>query len=405
MRDSRIARAALLAVLVAGLVLGGSAWAKKPTPPPPPPDVGFRYTAHFLPTVEGETLRPHGMNNHGDVVGTSSVLGSFVYYYATGTMHDLCEFIDPSDIYDEATNNLTGWYVDVAWSAWDINDSGQIIGQGYYFVNGEHGDPVVFRFNPPASGELYGTMDRIDGAEIGSTQTSAEAINNNGDVAGMVYIPGPPPAYFNAFLWTEADGCQLLGRLHDSVDTKPYAMNDSRQITGRAWHYPWRYTPGEGIVDLGCLEPDPKTGGIYPGRSHDINEAGQIVGWSEIYAPGRASDWHAYIYTDGIGMEDLGTLYGERGDDSEARKMNDDGYVVGWSDTPDGSTHFIWHRDFGMVDLGQLIDGYDQLPDFDYVDMANSDNAGLPGVICTDPDGDLVHTGCFLLIPYDTSGQ
>jgi len=78
----------------------------------------------------------------------------------------------------------------------------------------------------------------------------------------------------------------------------------------------------------------------------DINESGQIVGWS--FLP--SGDWHAVLWDNGE-IIDLGTLGGP---DSEARGINNLGQVVGWSRTAEGPSHaFLW-EDGVMTDLGTL---------------------------------------------------
>lgn len=78
----------------------------------------------------------------------------------------------------------------------------------------------------------------------------------------------------------------------------------------------------------------------------DINESGQIVGWS--FLP--SGDWHAVLWDNGE-IVDLGTLGGR---DSEARGINNLGQVVGWSRTAEGPSHaFLW-QDGVMTDLGTL---------------------------------------------------
>jgi len=65
---------------------------------------------------------PHGINNHADVVGYSEGPGEVyrAFLYTDGTLYDLNDLIGRN----------SGW---VLWVANDINEKGQIIGQGTYF--------------------------------------------------------------------------------------------------------------------------------------------------------------------------------------------------------------------------------------------------------------------------------
>jgi probable HAF family extracellular repeat protein len=62
----------------------------------------------------------------------------------------------------------------------------------------------------------------------------------------------------------------------------------------------------------------------------------------------------AFLWQDGAGMQDLGTLGGSY---SGAVSVNNNGQVIGYSSTTDpNSQHaFLWQNGSGMVDLNTLI--------------------------------------------------
>jgi probable HAF family extracellular repeat protein len=64
-----------------------------------------------------------------------------------------------------------------------------------------------------------------------------------------------------------------------------------------------------------------------------INETGQIVGWSHT----SDGDWHAFLWQNGEGMQDLGTL---GGNNSEAFGINEAGQIVGVSHISISSDEF-----------------------------------------------------------------
>jgi probable HAF family extracellular repeat protein len=77
-----------------------------------------------------------------------------------------------------------------------------------------------------------------------------------------------------------------------------------------------------------------------------INDAGQVVGWSET----EDGSIHAFRYTPGIGMEDLGT---HGGDFSVGMVLNQAGDTAGFSDTAEGLERpFLYTDTEGLRDLG-----------------------------------------------------
>jgi len=116
------------------------------------------------------------------------------------------------------------------------------------------------------------------------------------------------------------------------------------------------------MQDLGVLPG----GGADPySYAGDINDVGQVVGAAGHgpAGPGSGPD-HAFLWTAGAGMRDLGIL--PEGSELQyyAAGINEHGYVVGSSRTPvlGGGNHaFLWTEAGGMQDLDTLIDPLDQL--------------------------------------------
>jgi probable HAF family extracellular repeat protein len=70
----------------------------------------------------------------------------------------------------------------------------------------------------------------------------------------------------------------------------------------------------------------------------------------------HAGNDHAFLWSAETGLQDLGTLGGSS---SVAAAVNDDGTVVGYSDTAEGATHaFLWTAAEGMQDLGVPGNGF-----------------------------------------------
>ena len=134
-------------------------------------------------------------------------------------------------------------------------------------------------------------------------------------------------------------------------------INDAGQVVGwsntsdgRSHAFLW--TPTGGMEDLGTF-------GGFNSYAVGINNAGQVTGYAELTG---SQTWHAFLWTPGTGMQDLGTLPG--GTYSTARALDDAGRVIGVSSTATGlGTMFLWTPAGGMQDLvastgvpGQVID-------------------------------------------------
>jgi probable HAF family extracellular repeat protein len=108
----------------------------------------------------------------------------------------------------------------------------------------------------------------------------------------------------------------------------------------------WRDGVATDLGTLGGDETGDRNG--FGARNGALNEHDQVVGGSFTSPTGNR---HAFLWSEGT-MRDLGTL---GGDYSFALDVNDLGEVVGWSETADGETHaFLW-RDGTMTDLGALL--------------------------------------------------
>jgi len=221
-----------------------------------------------------------------------------------------------------------------------INDLNQVVGSAN-FLNNDTGNLVFHGF------EWQGGVIRDLGAyppedDIDSS-SNAHAINNNGliggnvDLAGVVWdLPGisnfPPfPPYV---------------RVTDPGPFTPaiaYDINNAGQAAGSLLSattgFRWQADVLETLVPLQAVDDD----------AYAINELGEVVGRGALAPPVH---YHAVFWPDPATVQDLGTLGGEN---SEARDINNDRIIVGYSETATGDTEaFVWHADFGMQPLGTL---------------------------------------------------
>ncbi len=139
-----------------------------------------------------------------------------------------------------------------------------------------------------------------------------------------------------------------LGTLSGAANPRSLAfgVNELGQVTGYSnvspnTNHAFRYTPGVGMVDLGTLRTNSQSFG------YGINAAGQVAGAS----PSSGANY-AVRFTPGSGAQDLGNLGTFN---TEARAINAAGQVAGSSLVPGQSFHAFRYTDgTGLQDLGTL---------------------------------------------------
>ena len=128
-----------------------------------------------------------------------------------------------------------------------------------------------------------------------------------------------------------------------ACDQQPDTLPTSPSIPGRS--VPRPAVVGASVTVL------PTLGGATT-MAAALNDAGQVVGWSNTSA-GRT---HAFLWTPDGGMLDLGTLGGFH---SFAVGINNAGHVAGYSEVQGSLAQhaFLWTPEQGMQDLGVLAGG------------------------------------------------
>lgn len=177
---------------------------------------------------------------------------------------------------------------------------------------------------------------------LGGNYSFATAINESGQVVGASETAS---GYEHAFLWQ--NGVMIdLGTLGGCC-SYAYVINERGQVAGVSMtasgnYHPFMWEDGE-MIDLGTL------GGTLSPVVSDINEQGQVVGWSFV-SVGTSEYAHAFLWENG-NMIDLGTLGGLS---SSAFGINEAGQIFGNGLTASGESHsFVWDKGI-MTDLGTL---------------------------------------------------
>jgi len=223
-----------------------------------------------------------------------------------------------------------------------INDHGWVVGMD----SGLH----AILWTPEAGLRDLGTL--------GGEQSAATAINSKNQVVGYAFdINGKQ----RAFLWTSTNGMQDLGSLPDSGNTVALAINDYGQAAGFSWSpvdgwtHAVMWNSPNNITDLGA--------GGYLRLANGINDFCEVVGYTR---PNGSFDMQPFKWTSQSGLQSLPTLGGNIG---EARSVNNNGQIVGWSTTSEGLTlAVLWDPKGGIQSLGILVVGYGS----DATDINNS---------------------------------
>jgi probable HAF family extracellular repeat protein len=213
-----------------------------------------------------------------------------------------------------------------------VNENGEVIG-----VSSMSGGEHPFFWTP--------SLGMLDILPPGYDQGAARGINGTGQVLGLAFAPGVS----RSFVWTLADGAQLIDPLPGDEITDAYDINDAGEVVG--WSrtiaccaspdHAFIWSPMIGTVDLGNL------GGGYAVATR-LNEAGQVTGT----ARKPSGEYTVFIWTEAGGMVDIGSLGGS---DGNPAGISETGQIVGSSQTASGETHaFSWTASGGMVDLGTL---------------------------------------------------
>lgn len=179
---------------------------------------------------------------------------------------------------------------------------------------------------------------------IAGAGSAAYDLNNLGEVVGTMATAGTS----HAFLYG-AGGLADIGGAYGASSTA-FAINDHGQVVGTAYDSSSYPTSGF-LYSGGVLNPIMGTGAT---SAYGINNAGTVVGRTDVTTPGGDLQTHAYTYANGK-FVDLGTL--PSGDSSRAQAINSAGDVVG-SATISGPLYYpenpFLYRNGVMTDLGNL---------------------------------------------------
>jgi probable HAF family extracellular repeat protein len=215
-------------------------------------------------------------------------------------------------------------------------------------------------------GQIVGTSGGLPAIWYGSRVTTitglppehrSMGINNHGDIVGSGPLLINGISYYTAFVYTRAGVRYIpLGPTWGRY-TYASAINDTGQVIGNG-----HGAVGEsarGFLNAGRATQLFDTFGGAWSQAYGINRSGQVVGAGATPNPtGSTPDEHAFLYQNGV-MRDVGTL---GGNNSNARDINDAGQITGYSSITlrfeeygyDRDTHAFLYERGTMKDLGTL---------------------------------------------------
>jgi probable HAF family extracellular repeat protein len=300
--------------------------------------VPVQYVIRDLGTLGGVSSLGLAINAAGTVTGLSYLSSVGPHSGAHAFRYE--DSVGIVDVGALSPGNLSWGY--------GINDNGMIVG-GSVVGRGDH-LPHAFLAD--------GALALIDLGTLGGDFSFAYDINN------VIIITGEADNQANhthAFIWSPGN-MRDIGTLAGGDRSVGRSINESCQVAGESTYghryatLAFRFTEADGMVSLGTLA------GGFNSSGYGINNSGQVVGESDtgpiLHPFGRVRGFpffgtHAFFWTEGDGMRDLGHLGGGT---SRATAISNTGQVVGTSSLIGGPSHaFSWTSREGMIDLNTLL--------------------------------------------------
>lgn len=266
-----------------------------------------------LGTLGGARSNATSIDDNGEIVGSSLIkpgdpFTTHAFLYKNGKMVDI--------------GVIGGIYSNVYF----IRDPGLVVGQT---DTKKPGDRHAFREDVSGIGRVMKDL-----GTLGGNTSAAKGINNLGHIVGYsnLKLNGPVHAFYYSI-----NQMQDLGFGDFSQAT---AINDRDQIVGL--FYPAGKNVSHGFLYnfIGGESTDLKTLGGPQSSALAINNAGDVVGWSNI-TPGNLLTTHAFIYSHGK-MTDLNNLLNPGSPFkvlTVAEGIGDNGWIVGKGVLANGQTH------------------------------------------------------------------
>lgn len=325
-----------------------------------------RYNITDLGTLGGGFSEAVSVNNRGLISGASSI--------PDGTDHAV--LWEKGHIIDIGTTGLGGPGSNSR--AFDANERGQAVGAAETSTPDPDGEDFCSfgtHFTCPSFLWQNGTMTPL--RTLGGSNNFVFAINNGGQVAGVsennthdascaapfqvrdfeaaIWGPGPGTIYELPPLGGDTVGeATWINDLGQAVGSSGSCANTFLPPLAAGPHAVlWENGKPKDLGNLGgsCSRPcfDPVLG-PYGNTPLYINDQGQVVGLS---ATSGDATFHAFLWTEARGMQDLHTLPGDVA--SVGLAINGSGHVVGLSLDAGGNPRaFLWQNGV-ITDLNSFV--------------------------------------------------
>ncbi len=329
-------------------------------------DIGARkttaYTVQDLGTLGGPTGFAFGLNQLGQVGGNSALPGGnqHAFLWSRGKLTDLGALGGAGA---NSAGNAPNFY-----------------GQVPVFSDTSQPDPLGENFCGFFSGlSCLGAVAKggklVALPTLGGTNGEALASNDWGTVVGLAEnathdpsCPAPQVLDFEAVQWTPSGEIQALAPLAGDTVGFALSINDVGQIVGGSGTcansplFPLQIAPHAVLWDhgvprnLGSLSPEAQFS-----TATSVNNFGAVLGGSQV----ASGAFHSFLWSEGRGIRDLGTVAGDLGSlPGGMGAINDLGQAVGMSCVNDPSCNqanpnlqtraYLW-SDNVMTDLNSLI--------------------------------------------------
>lgn len=275
-------------------------------------------------------MKPKYLLNKFLIIFIATVMMAFGISFLTATQATTKFFYTVTEL------KSLGGLETAVYKAYDINDSGQVVGYSYAPIS-------------EMRSVLWENGAIVADWRLANALNYASAINN----AGQIACNSSPPRHTAGrcpSLWEKGKFISNIGECGGSSYSYVNAINNAGQVAG--WNMNQAYVWKDGVTTLLSALGDTTNGG--GNQALGINDKGQIVGSSpipNITDNSIDSTLHAVLWQPKGKIKDLGILPG--GKYSTALSINRSGTVVGWADI-DNIIHAVLWEGGVIKDLGLL---------------------------------------------------